>query len=484
MPLFFLTSPVLGDRAEVVERQRQGMEEKALQEEEERREEEREENLIEKLGVDFIRESLHLVHNNLKLAVFIADYYIACLKEDTVWFRENVSFVYSREMCEQNINHWRDQIREKYPLMRAYLIILNYRGFLSYRFSKNKFQPETDWSDLTSEHHLTDSKLEELKMIEDFEWESQQRQASLNYAQTNHMIQHGFPGLAKLPPVSVDEVIFAEQLFDKNNFAEKVLSEGRELPEDIKKDEQVVCASPSPTLIVNELSNCFDEKYKELLLGNKDEKVPGLPILGFVTSAEPGDHELASAIAKIRENSLELLNDLREEYFVSDSTGGFFLKDRDFSFNKNLEIFKYFSNRLKNDYDGYAGLIGQGHSNDQIMELVDIGRQKYKDKEENQLYIEMGLMVGWAIGCYAFFRNPLARGICELPIGLGANAWFFVIDTSRYEEALRVALYRPDDSRPPYTEISELSDLSFNRMLSMLMLPFFTGVPNILKAVK
>lgn len=464
---------------------------------EEKTEKENEE-LIEKWGTPFIRESVHKVHVNLKWAVFISDFYIACLEKNeqwfdqqvektfynNPWFEENRRFLFfSQVYCGTHINSWRENVKKKYPLMKAYLIMTQFRGFSPHNFfSENQF---------TNPHspkvELTDDEKEYMK----------QKRARLNYEQNKHFAQHTFPGLVKLPSASVEEVIFAEQIFYKNRFAIKSLSETGQLPEDLKKDPHVVCANPSPTLIVNELMNCFLEKYKELLIGNQEQRTPGLPILGYITSAEPSDEELVEGIRQIRENAVELLKDFREEYFVLDEdeeAHRYFLKEKqikgrisrekDFSFHANMDLFQFLSGRLKTDYDGYKKLIKAGSTEGEINQLLELGKKLHQEKIETRMWFEIGGMVIWGVGCMALLKGLLARGLCELPIGLGANLYFFVVDTQTYHKGLKYAFYRPDDSRPSYQDMSELESLSIASFASTLMLPFFTGIPQIWKALR
>lgn len=461
--------------------------------------EKKQQELVSKWETAFIRESLHIIHTNLRLAVFISDYYIACLRKDKQWFKQNSDFLYSEMFCKTHISSWRKQIKEKYSLMRTYLIIVHFRGLGKARFSKNQFPTHPTRPPKTG---LTDTERKSLKISE----ELKQNRARFTYEQNKHLPQHIISGLVKLPPVSIKEVILAEQIFDKNKFARKILSETGQLPENFKNDPQVVCANPSPTLIVNEFLNCFSEKYKELLVGNKNTRTPGLPILGFITSKNPSDEQLAEAISKIRENSLELLDEFKQEYFTRNSEGEYrlkekeccwapkflsylfpgndsFLQEKDFSIDENIDIFQFLSNRLETDSDGYKKLKKAGVANDEVMELISVGHQKYEDKITNRMWFEIGLMIVWGVGCPIIFKTPLARGFCELPVGLVANIYFFIIDTHLYEEALKVALYRPDDSRPSYQEISELDDLAIARFFSTALLPFFTGIPLIIKAL-
>lgn len=461
--------------------------------------------LIERWGTPFIRESIHKVHVNLKWAVFIADYYIACLEKNEEWFEKQVgksfynepwfeenrgSFLYSEMLCSTHINSWREEIKKKYPLMRAYLTITQFRHFNLRNFFSES-QP-TDSAFLKA--GLTDGQKESMEALEKVKKQIKRKRALVNDEQS-HFAQHIFPGLVRLPLTSIEEVIFAEEIFSKNRFAIKTLSETGKLPEELKNDPHVVCVNPSPTLIVDELNNCFLEKYKEFLLGNQERSMPGLPILGYVTSTEPDDEELVKGIRQIRKNAVELLGDFRREHFVLNTeTHRYSLKKReledrileekDFSFDANLDLFQFLSGRLETDSDGYKQLIEAGATEKEINQLLELGKTLYQDKIENRMWFEIGGMVVWGIGCMALLRGLLARGVCELPIGLGANLYFFVVDSQAYEKGLKYAFYRPDDSRPSYQDMSELESLSIASFASVLMLPFFTGIPQISKALR
>ena len=63
-------------------------------EKEERKQQESEEeeymkNLWREYGPDFIEESLNVLHGDLEEAIFMSDYYLACLENNDTWFSEN-----------------------------------------------------------------------------------------------------------------------------------------------------------------------------------------------------------------------------------------------------------------------------------------------------------------------------------------------------------------------------------------------------------
>lgn len=450
-----------------------------------------ERELVENWENQFIRESLHKIHLNLRLAVFMSDYYISCLEKKSSWFEENVDLTIYEDLWFENrrrmpafstrtgcarLSSIKKSIKERYPLMRHYLTIVQYRGLGVYgRFSENQFDTNAN---------LNPRAPEQIEISK----EIMRQNALSNYHQNKHLLKHTFPGMAKLPPFSTEEVVQAEQLFDKNEFVRKKWSETGTFPKEFGEDPQVVCANPSLTMLVDKVRNCFLEKYKELLVGNQERNIPGLPILGFISSATPTNEELLEGVRQIRKNSMELLREFQEEYFLVESSGTYSLRTRNFSLEANLDIFQFLSKRLRNDRDGYGKLIEAGITQEEIIRLIEIGDKLHEDAVETRMIIEIGVLTGGALACTFLpipaLKTPLGKALCQLPIGLFANAYFFVVDTQAYDEALKIALYRPDGKRSTYQNISELDDYALMSFFSTVMAPFFTGVPALLKYFK
>ncbi len=462
--------------------------------------------LIGKWGEDFIRESLHKVHVNLRLAVFMSDYYIACLEKNEEWFQKIAEKVYyddpwfektrnstlhSQMFCGVQINSWRSEIAEKYPLMRVYLAAATY-SLLEANYTRLA-QKDFDYI-----HEESLSIREQVR----------RKLAESHYEDQKHFLNHKFSGLAKLPPLTRNELILAEQLFDKNKWAKDTLRETGNLPEELRKDPEVVCARPKPTLIFDEFRECFLEKYSELLIGSQEEKKPGLGILGYITTPEPTDEELAEGVKKIRKNAVTLLENFREEHFIRDrKTGRYSLREeyrnqyenqygqtidvvtiqKDFSFASNVDLFQFLAGRLETDNDGYKQLNEAGATEEDVETLLELGKTIYQEDITSRMWIEIGAMVGWAIVVCGFFtrgRGLTLKGACELPVGLFANAHFFIVDTRNYRKALRYAFYRPDGSRPAYQDVSELESLAFAAVASTLMIPLFTGIPQLARGLR
>ena len=463
--------------------------------------------LIGKWGEDFIRESLHKVHLNLRLAVFLSDYYIACLEKNEEWFQKIAEDVYyddpwfekkrnsifhSQIFCGVQIDSWKSGIAEKYSLMRIYLAAATY-PMLEANYTRLA-QKDFDY--------IPEEQLSIREQV-------RRRYANSHYEDQKHFFNHKHSGLAKLPPLTRSELILAEQLFDKNKWAKDTLRETGSLPEELRKDPEVVCARPKPTLIFDEFRECFLEKYNELLIGSQEEEKPGLGILGYITTPEPTDEELAEGVKKMRENAVTLLENFREEHFIRDrKTGRYSLREeygnqyenqygqtidvfttqKDFSFASNVDLFQFLAGRLEADhYDGYKQLNEAGATEEDVETLLYLGKTIYQEDITSRMWIEIGAMFGWAIVVCGFFtrgRGLTFKGACELPVGLFANVYFFIVDTRNYREALRYAFYRPDGSRPSYQDMSELESLAFAAAASTLMVPFFTGIPQLARGLR
>ena len=508
-------------------------------------EEEYMKSLWREYGPDFIEESLKTLHGDLELALFTSDYYLACLENDDTWFYENsekLDFFTSKERCEEELNRVREKIKEKYPLMIRYLTIYNYRGIgMQNRCSENLFAngatdnrtPSIICDESKGLHDEFQNVSEDDNLDEIMNKNLKRHQAMVHFQQNKGLIRHLIPGLVDLPPISVEDLISAEQLVDKNEFFKKTLLETGLIPEGFVDDgsteevadefiakNEVVCANPNRDEVSERIGpdiSCYKDKYRELILGNREKMIEGLPILGFVTSANPTDEELIQAIGKIRGNSAKLLDDFREDYFTLNSENEYDLSesviedldsddfmeklDLDTSFfdaflsifglkDTYVDIFSIFSGRLYSGRNGFEELYHlkntpseYGNSPNQFEEMINFGYEAYEKKIGRRLWVEMGVIVGWVIGCYVVFKgNPLANGICQLPMGLGVNAYFYVVDTKRYKEVLSMALYRPDDARPSYQESKKLDELALAKRLSTILLPFFTGIQQITKA--
>ena len=201
-----------------------------------------EEELFEKWGKPFIEESLGMIHKNLALAVLNSNYYEACLTDNDSWFdKEKVIYpnnpyfekkrkgngifsLYIKEFCGGKVGllpSIRNAIKEKYPLMRAYMIIAmgDSPGYVGFQ---------------------------------------------------------DFYGLADLPDFSEDEKRLAEQIFNKNVSASKTLLE----QENFLKIFKMI---PSLSVLIQQRSmnpkygNVFTEGICNLSLVMKKPKLRGFP---------------------------------------------------------------------------------------------------------------------------------------------------------------------------------------------------------------
>ena len=293
------------------------------------------EELFEKWGEPFIEESLNIIHQNMVIAVFISDYYRACLTNDDGYFdKEKViypdhpsieeqrkSLIYSKELCNVHLSHLRDDIERRYPLMRAYMAIAmnNSPGYVS---------------------------------VQSF------------YAQNDP------------PEFSEDERRLAEQIFNRNMSVNRMLSESDRLTSDIfRGDSQVVCAISKYLEEVEEskIRECFHTRYLELFFGNEKKRNQGLPFLAFVTSENPSDDELVEGIDRIRRNGFELLKDFERKYAATmDKEGNSSFGERAFSYNIAvvLDTFGFWLPRVRTDFDGYLKLEEAGATKDEVNKLL------------------------------------------------------------------------------------------------------------------
>ena len=443
-------------------------------------------DLMKKWETDFIQASVHIIHSNLRLAVFFSDQRIACLEKDEEFFEEYEEFLkkhknsidttipkteiytqdsmdaatpnskaYSQIYCENNISKMKRKIQAKYPLMRAYLAITQLRTFKE----PTEYQLNTQ----------TQNKSVKNKLSNPYE------------------VEHLLPGLAEdLPLISKKEIREAKEIWRRDQAARRAWRETGELPPDLRNQ---TCTKISDFSLLS----CYRDKYRELLIGNEDQKKPGLPILGFIRSVNPTDQELADGIRQIRANTAELLKSFREDYFITRLDGSYkFNKHRDYSLEENLDLFGFLPGRLENTYDGYekfrkkiSSELSVGSESPEVSKtlqtLITFGSQEYQSKVNNMLYLEVFAIGLWGVTCLRFFKNPLAQSSCLLPVGFGWNLISFFVDTRAYKNAVKVALYRPDDKHSVQYPLSEMNDLEFTRNVTTILLPFFTGVPQLIK---
>ena len=339
------------------------------------------EKLFAERGELFLDESFSIIHTNLALAVFVSDDYNACLTNDDRWFdKETVIYpnnpylekkrkgpLSGKTFCTIHLRSIRKDIKERYPLMRAYMAIAMHDS------------PE-------------------------------------------YVSVQDFYGLVSIPDPSPDEIALGEQIFNKNVFASKVLTETGQLPVNLKNDPQVVCAISG--VKESEIRQCFHEKYLELFFGDIKKwnsvkfRERGLPLLAFVTSENPSDDELIEGISKIRRNGLELLNDFQRRHGVTMDENGVssYIDDDDTSIDGLTVLADFFGlwlPRLRTDLDGYQGLREAGVT----------------DNEINKLLSSM---------------NRLAQTIEGTTY------------KSDYDKIMKIGFYRPDVNRPTYVPVKYL----------------------------
>lgn len=486
--------------------------------------EERRKKFAEKWGTDLIQQSLPILHRNLVRAIFVSDYYLACLREDQEWFEENVTFplqlkannseeeyisrnrngdllAYSPELflkvhCEWHLFRIRNQVH-KYPLMRTYLTISQYRGIGERGQRLSHIPHPSDEQHPSNFQDLIDSD-KPYAMRDYLEEQTRQKLALSHYHQNKHFVQHTLPKLVKMPLISIEEVMAAEQMLDRNRRAQEILSEKGEIPEDLKKD--LICPTPSDPRKVD--ISCYENKYYELLFGSLENNMESSPILGFITSENPTDRELEEGIRRMRESTAIALNWFRYEYFIHEtndchlpitewnpettsdcltevnsySLGGYSLRDRDFQFDNNLMIFKFFSGRLKNEFYGYKHLkeliAKEGQDPDFVIkEMIELGYTNYERRRDRMQWIGMALLMGAAIGSAVIFKTVPGKILSAALSGAGMNIYFVIVDIQAYNEILEIGLYRPDGQVPNPIVIEELKSLKANRIMSILTFP-------------
>ena len=406
----------------------------------------------------FIRQSIDLIHGRLRFAVKMNSYYVACLEDDKRWFenlpnkfesedRYTRCFRDDGEVMEGVIDNIKAKIGEKYPLMIRYLIIYHYHA-----------------ATRTPGHWETKEGQTERERFGDIArydlWVKSNR--------AHRFVQHLFPSLAVLPPMSSEQFEDARRAI----LSEEHCREEEDEPEKMygKKEKE-------------SLSDCYEKLYKTLLAGEDDSGREGFPILGFVTSPHPDNGELADAIKSLNDNTKKLLNNFREAKYVFED-GEYHLKVKNIPFSRNY-FFKpnYFSLEYHKDIFDFSGMLKYSiaRDSDRYQELYDKGFALWESAEMNRLWMEMGVLVTWGVACVAIFKNPAAQRWCFLPTGIGANVYFLAVDNAKYQEALDIALYRAEGYSSSWQSLDRLDELSLARTISIITFPFFTEIPGLFK---
>ena len=478
---------------------------------EEKKKRKRRRELSKKWGHIFIHQSIHIIHENLLNGIFLSDFYMACLREDQEWFEKHITIpiqlreqenqerdqdedrpyrdqnrdnlLYSpiafiQEYCDWRLSSMRAKIKDRYSLMRAYLVILNYRGIGQYKQALPS-SPQL--------HPFTRESLER---------EEKRRKALFHHRYYQHLTQHTLPGLVKLPPATIEEVLAAEQILDNSLAARKEWLETGSLPED--SENKAVCATSSKDLHKINLV-CYEEKYIELLIGSAEDKRWSLPVLGFITSEDPTNEELIEAINHIRKNTIRLLGQFRHEYFTTahEECNKLPLDDYDpsprdcpspvddnsyspdgYSLNKNvsldssLEIFELFSMHLKyslSRYEELQTLIEKkgGNPESVVMELINMGSKQYQESTWIAIPLEIAAFIVLGGTC-SYVLTPQT---CTILLGPVLGSYFVVESTLHYNTAINAALFQPSPT-PPYANPYLLTGARAYRTMSRSLLPF------------
>lgn len=391
------------------------------------------------LGMEeaFLRAAVFHLHDELKNSIQLTDYYMACLTKDWEWFKKQAKGILSTPLfCGNKLAVIRDKIKARYTLMKALLGLGQYPliGDAGPPLTMAK-APGSDYGNL------------KLRVYQN--------------------VQHEFDNLITLNSLSKEETELAAKIL-KTDLEERYLYIHKKDPE---TQEKTYCAKASELAYIRMGDSCYRDAAYELIFGNKEKGITPLPILAFVTSENPDDEMLFKAAGKIRANALAALNELKTKYVLL--------------FN-NLHPSSPLDARWEKNFFllNFEGTLKRMVAENPLYQLAfENFKLRFEEYNTNKMYFELGGMISWGIGCSIFVKGLLARGLCELPIGLGANMYFYLIDSDNYQTALQNALVSPNENNNPETSLKHIDDLALSRDLSLYALPFFTGVPHLFKAL-
>jgi|GEM_PF-6223227 len=423
---------------------------------------------------EVMKEFIAKIHVDLRTSLLSGDYLTACIKKDDEWFKKSrkdlklLKGLSKKSLCPNNLLHLRKKIKESFPVMRMLLAAMNLRSL-----SLDSTSIRASWQDQMLDGTLAEDDFRNVPFYRSF-------------VQERHLTKPPFPGLVSGPDFTLSEALTAQDFILRSRKAkEKYISTGiRPVDHDNQTlcyEKQKIFFSLVPTSDSSTSLACIKERYFRVLLGSGDGQSVGLPILGFIENGEPTDEELIIAIAKIKENTLGLLKSFRKDYMQEvlqpdSSHEGQYIKVYTPSAKHSSAISSY-------KLFKYVGFLKRNFRKDEARNAVlEKGEAELMRQFGITLGIQIGGIVAWSIACGLVLKNPVPIGLCELPVGLGANAYFLYMDTSYWHEGKNIGLYRADGSAPAYMELSEMSDLQFARNLSLFMLPLFTGVPKLIKA--
>ena len=444
--------------------------------------------------IKFIRALILNIRSELRTGILFSNFYSACATEDQQWWVNQTGLDRSmtQKFCKNRYSMLRRKIKTHLPKLRLLMGLAQYQppGEVSSYFLDLKRQgkkyPLQDLVHYRSSNPAPNFFRDLPESNEEYPQFDPNR--DVNSYPVSQSIAFKFSNSIRIPPLSPQEMYQAEKILYHDLIIRRKFRLGQELSEE--EISQAVCAFDSHENYIRAGDKCYKKAYQALIFGDPSIQKFSLPLLAYLPNQEPSVAEFTGAIDRIESNALDLLDDLEKDYFVVSEDGEAVLRDDvDYTINSNLYLFAFYE-VVKRTVDGAKEQEEVGHSSwepgtfDKWKHLAIFGLNRLKTWEMNKLILQVTGMVAVGVTCSRLPGGELLRAICLLPLGLGGNTYFYHVDSQNYNEAVKIALYRPNGVVDMGYNVNRLSNLEFSQRISFAMLPFFTGIGNLNRALK
>lgn len=403
-----------------------------------------------------VRSVIKRLHTRFRSAIVQSDYLIACINKDDNWFNKHKQSKKQAKMfCDYHLDPLKKTLKDRYSKMRLLMGLAQYTSF-------------SDSFRVLTEEAAVNMKLPEFDPS----------RPAFHYS-VKQDIKHPFQDGAKLKPLTLYEMHQAELIRIKDLRIRAKIRNGNATKEERKS---AYCADESMKPYISLTNKCYELAYYQLIAGDNAKRIKSFPMLAYLDSDLFNFYNVTKALEAIKANAEKFLAELEDKYFIVYADGSAYLRENlDYTIHENFDLF-YFNEVLNKVVEQSRDINGD---KDQLwVFLKDRINLERKNKLKNQMWLQLGGMIAWGVSCGLIFRRIITAGLCELPIGLFANVYFYVHDSDEFNKAIESAFYSPDGALPLGKWPNQLTDLAFAKNLSLFMLPLFTGVPKIIKGIK
>ena len=196
------------------------------------------------------------------------------------------------------------------------------------------------------------------------------------------------------------------------------------------------------------------------------------PLLAYMDSDTSSEQTILEALERRRDLTIETKAKLEERYYYEDYYGTLQIKPT-LNLSYVSHLFTY-----EDMVDAVALAVTQ--QNDDIdAEFVEFIVERGQTIRKNKLLLHMfatiGLVIGASILCGRFFVGLIASALCQMPFGLGFNAYMLIYDEIRLRKSVHDMLLSPNGLKL-LKHIDSLDDYALARNISLATMPIGTGI--------